>query len=71
LADVAAGRLSTTAGLQADAVDAELRIRARGLIEYGDWLAIDAHERERGAAQGRPRVKLTRREELLSVARRR
>jgi ferredoxin--NADP+ reductase len=33
------------------------------------WRAIDARELESGSATGRPRVKLTSREDLLTAAR--
>jgi ferredoxin/flavodoxin---NADP+ reductase len=38
-------------------------------IEYAGWEAIDAHERGLGEPHGRPRVKLTRLEELLQASR--
>ena len=34
-------------------------------VEYAHWADIDAHERERGEAGGRPRVKLCAWEDLL------
>jgi ferredoxin/flavodoxin---NADP+ reductase len=40
-------------------------------VGYDGWLAIDEHERARGSQQGRPRVKLVRRRDLLDRARRR
>ncbi|HLM87089.1 MAG TPA: FAD-dependent oxidoreductase [Solirubrobacteraceae bacterium] len=52
----------------ADAVEALLRSRQRDLVTYSGWEAIDRHERARGERAGRPRVKLTRMEELLRVA---
>ena len=39
-----------------------------GMITYAGWQAIDRHERELGENAGRPRVKLTRIEELLRAA---
>ena len=38
-------------------------------VTYAGWEAIDRAEREAGEAEGRPRVKLTRTEELLEAAR--
>jgi ferredoxin--NADP+ reductase len=38
-------------------------------IDYRGWQAIDAAERARGAASGRPRVKITDVDEMLGVAR--
>jgi len=49
-------------------VEKLLRERQPDLITYSGWEAIDRHERELGEAQGRPRVKLTRIEEMLQVA---
>jgi ferredoxin--NADP+ reductase len=45
-----------------------LRARKRDLVTYAGWGEIDRHERERGEPAGRPRVKLTRVEEMLRVA---
>jgi ferredoxin--NADP+ reductase len=66
LADAAAGRLPVpTAAVPVEAVLAE---RIEAPVSYGDWEVIDAHERRAGEAQGRPRVKLSTRRELLAVA---
>ncbi|MCL6440171.1 MAG: FAD-dependent oxidoreductase [Thermoleophilum sp.] len=47
----------------------ELGLRDRVvLIDYSGWLRIDAAERERGRAQGRPRVKFSDRRDLLRQA---
>jgi ferredoxin--NADP+ reductase len=51
-----------------DAVEALLRARQPELVTYEGWEAIDRHERALGEPAGRPRVKLTRIEELLRVA---
>jgi ferredoxin--NADP+ reductase len=45
-----------------------LRARQPDLVTYSGWEAIDRHERSLGEPAGRPRVKLTRIEELLRVA---
>jgi ferredoxin--NADP+ reductase len=37
-------------------------------VTYAGWEAIDRHERSRGEGEGRPRVKLTRIEEMLRIA---
>jgi ferredoxin/flavodoxin---NADP+ reductase len=50
-------------------VDALLAERVGDLVTVEGWRAIDAHERGRGAADGRPRVKLAARDELLDAAR--
>jgi len=52
----------------ADAVEALLRSRQPELVTYSGWEAIDRHERALGEPAGRPRVKLTRIDELLRVA---
>lgn len=38
-------------------------------VTLHEWLALDTHEKTRGEAQGRPRVKVVRREELLGLIR--
>jgi ferredoxin--NADP+ reductase len=52
----------------AGAVEALLRSRQPELVTYSGWEAIDRRERALGAPAGRPRVKLTRIEELLQAA---
>ena len=52
----------------AAAVEALLRSRQPALVTYTGWEAIDRHERALGEPAGRPRVKLTRMDELLRVA---
>jgi ferredoxin--NADP+ reductase len=67
LEDLAAGRLLDAPPIS----DAELEEFVRGrqpeLVDYARWRSIDLHERARGEPTGRPRVKLTRVEELLGV----
>jgi len=50
------------------AIDALLRTRQPDLVTYSGWESIDRHERALGEPSGRPRVKLTRLDELLRVA---
>jgi ferredoxin--NADP+ reductase len=52
----------------ARAVEELLRRRQPQLVTYEGWEAIDRHERALGEAAGRPRVKLTSIEQMLSVA---
>ncbi len=52
----------------AAAVEALLRSRQPELVTYSGWEAIDRRERALGEPAGRPRVKLTRIEELLQAA---
>jgi ferredoxin/flavodoxin---NADP+ reductase len=48
-------------------VESLLRRRGIRYASYQDWRTLDAHERARGAAHGRPRVKLTTVPEMLEV----
>jgi len=50
------------------AIELLLRERQPELVTYSGWEAIDRHERALGEPSGRPRVKLTRIEEMLRVA---
>lgn len=52
-----------------DAVEAWLRERCPDLVDQEGWAAIDAHERGRGEPDGRPRVKIVDRDELLKLSR--
>jgi ferredoxin/flavodoxin---NADP+ reductase len=49
-------------------VERLLRERQPQLVTYSGWEAIDRHERSLGEPAGRPRVKLTRIDELLRAA---
>ena len=51
-----------------DAVEQLLRARQPALVTYDGWASIDRHERSLGESTGRPRVKLTRIEQMLRVA---
>ncbi|HEV3319842.1 MAG TPA: FAD-dependent oxidoreductase [Solirubrobacteraceae bacterium] len=50
------------------AIETLLRTRQPALVTYSGWESIDRHERALGEPAGRPRVKLTRIDELLRVA---
>ena len=50
-------------------IDELLAERAREVVVYGGWEAIDVLERSRGELHGRPRVKLATWDELLAAAR--
>ena len=69
LADVAEGRLAGGAAASAERVSALLAERGVEVVTSDGWAAIDAVELARGTEQGRPRVKLTRWDELLAAAR--
>jgi ferredoxin--NADP+ reductase len=70
LADAAPGGhgLNTPASPDPAAVERLLRERQPELVTYDGWTSIDRHERSLGESTGRPRVKLTRIEEMLRVA---
>ena len=64
----ARGTAPAAAVRRAPTLDALLAERGATLVDYAAWERIDEHERGAGEAQGRPRVKLTQREELLARA---
>ncbi|MGE5635520.1 MAG: FAD-dependent oxidoreductase [Nocardioidaceae bacterium] len=66
--DLRAGVLPTASHAREE-IDALLRTRKPDLVTLEGWRAIDAHELGRGSHQGRPRVKLASREELLAASR--
>jgi ferredoxin--NADP+ reductase len=51
-----------------EAIEGLLLARQPALVTYAGWSEIDRHERALGVSAGRPRVKLTRIEEMLRVA---
>jgi ferredoxin--NADP+ reductase len=67
LEDARAGRLPPRQ--ETRGIDDVLAERGVEVVTYAGWEAIDAVEKARGAEQGRPRVKLCTREELLAAAR--
>jgi ferredoxin--NADP+ reductase len=69
LADLDAGALNRPANPDRDSLEAVLAERKPEHVTYTGWEAIDAAERTAGEPHGRPRVKLTRFEELLDAAR--
>jgi ferredoxin/flavodoxin---NADP+ reductase len=68
LEDLAAGRLLSPADPDPERIEELLRLRHPALVTYEGWSAIDSHEQSLGEPHGRPRVKLTRIEQLLQVA---
>ncbi len=68
LEDLAAARLHEPPAPDPAELDATLRARQPELVTYAGWSEIDRHERARGEPAGRPRVKLTRIEDMLRVA---
>jgi ferredoxin/flavodoxin---NADP+ reductase len=67
LADLAADCLPAPAS-EPDALLAQLRDAGVPVVDFDGWRAIDVHERGLGEPQGRPRVKLVRRDEQLARA---
>ena len=66
LEDARAGRLPPRSDR---AIEDLLGERSVGAVMYAGWEAIDAHERSRGEGEGRPRIKLSSWDELLTAAR--
>lgn len=66
--DVRAAAVLDPAEPGREALEALVRERKPDLVSYAGWQAIDAAERSLGEPQGRPRVKLVTREELLEAA---
>jgi ferredoxin--NADP+ reductase len=60
--------LPAPASPDAAAVESMLLTRQPDLVTYAGWSEIDRHERTLGESAGRPRVKLTRIDEMLRIA---
>ena len=67
LEDAAAGRVLTPIEPDRAAAERLLRQRQPRLVTYPEWLRLNALEIERGRPRGRPRVKLTRVDEMLAA----
>ncbi len=68
LADLAAAGAGASAADRDAELASWLAQRQPALVTSAHWELIDAHERGAGEPTGRPRVKLTRIEDLLAVA---
>jgi ferredoxin--NADP+ reductase len=68
LEDLSAGLLPSPPAPDPAELEQTLRARQPELITYAGWSEIDRHERSLGEPSGRPRVKLTRIEQMLRVA---
>jgi ferredoxin--NADP+ reductase len=66
--DLASGRLPSPPDPEGAGIDALLAERKMDLVTIEGWRAIDAYELRKGREEGRPRVKLTSRDELLAAA---
>jgi ferredoxin--NADP+ reductase len=71
LADAGSGAVVEPAEPGATAVEAMLRSRQPDLVSYADWRQLDALEIGNGQGCGRPRVKFTTVEEMLTALGRR
>ena len=67
LEDLAQGALRAPAHATAAAAEALVRQRRPSYVSYADWLTLNQLEVARGRAQGRPRVKFTRVEDMLAA----
>ncbi|WP_329600142.1 FAD-dependent oxidoreductase [Streptomyces pseudovenezuelae] len=65
LDDHASGRLPAPAAPDPDAVPSFLRERSVRFTTWRGWYELDAHERELGTVEGRERVKVVEREDML------
>jgi ferredoxin/flavodoxin---NADP+ reductase len=68
LEDLSSGLLPIPSAPDPEELLETLRARQPELVTYAGWSEIDRHERSLGEPSGRPRVKLTRIEEMLRVA---
>ncbi len=68
LEDLAADTHLRPSDPDSQAIEDLLRERVPALVTYEGWSEIDRHEQALGEPHGRPRVKLTRIDELLRVA---
>lgn len=66
--DLAAGSSFAPTAPAPETVDQLLRERRVDFVTYAEWKRIDELEVSRGQAAGRPRVKLTEREDILHTA---
>jgi len=67
LADVQAGQCWTPDSAQDEAIPALLAERGVRVVSYADWQRLDDAERQRGEAQGRPRLKFTDIDAMLAL----
>jgi len=70
LEDVGSSSVLDPAHPDPSAIEALVRVRQPDVVNYEDWSRLDALERSRGEAAGRPRVKFTSRDEIRTVLRR-
>ncbi|WP_042371990.1 FAD-dependent oxidoreductase [Streptacidiphilus neutrinimicus] len=68
LSDHVAGELTPASRPEPEAVDAFLEERGVRFTTWEGWQRLDARERELGAAEGRERIKIVPREEMLDAS---
>ncbi|HMS74273.1 FAD-dependent oxidoreductase [Gordonia sp. (in: high G+C Gram-positive bacteria)] len=66
--DTAAGSLNTPADPSEESVIALLESRKIPFTTWAGWYRLDEHERALGAAEGRERIKVVEREEMLAAS---
>jgi len=69
LADAASDVLEPARHPELDAVTSHLAERGVAYTTWQGWEQLDAHERALGEAQGRPRVKVVPRDEMVAISR--
>jgi ferredoxin--NADP+ reductase len=67
LEDVAEGNLLTPVHSDGLGVEPMVRDRQPAYMSFEEWKQIDAIEKQNGESQGRPRVKITSRSEMLTL----
>jgi ferredoxin/flavodoxin---NADP+ reductase len=67
LSDFNDGRLNHPSQPSRESLEQRLAARGVKVVTWQDWLRLDALEKERGAAIGRPRLKFTSVEEMLAA----
>jgi ferredoxin/flavodoxin---NADP+ reductase len=67
LEDMRAGVLPTPSQPNRAALEALLDLRKPSYVTYDDWLRLDALEQANGQAQGRPRLKFSRVDDMLAA----
>lgn len=66
--DIKAGKINEPEDPSVSGAAATVSERLGDAISYDEWLKIDTNELDKGARQGRPRVKLTRVDDMLDIA---
>lgn len=69
LSDIAAGRLDSASHdkLGYETIGPLLNTRNANVVDWVDWTLVDSFERERGLKEGKPREKIVRVDEILTI----